>query len=177
MLRSALYRHQKRKEAYAISGPGIFLQSLAEREMLSLGFGRKLRRVGRQEGEGSVLILAILREVEVNTSYEIPGWVTALEELLHGELGLRQFGIKGRIHAAPKIGQDLRRQVLRTSHGRNGRGHPGQFTVRRDRHPRLTSLADPGEGAQRRNVACPEFPPKGQRWREGRADLVDAQSQ
>jgi hypothetical protein len=68
-----------------------------------------LRRVGRQEGEGGVLILAIFGEVEMDTSHEIPGRMTALEELLQGQLGLRQFGIEGRIHAAPEIGQDLRR--------------------------------------------------------------------
>ena len=39
MLGSALYRHQKREEALAVSGTGIFLQSLVEWEMLSLSFG------------------------------------------------------------------------------------------------------------------------------------------
>jgi hypothetical protein len=39
MLASALYRHQKREQAFAVPGARIFLQSLAEREMLSLGFG------------------------------------------------------------------------------------------------------------------------------------------
>src|SRR5215813_853209 len=153
MLASAVYRHQKREEAFAVPGARIFLQSLAEREMLSLGLGRKLRCISRQEGKGGVLILAIFGEVEVDTSHEIPGRMTALEELLHGELGLRQLGIKGRNHAAPEIGQNLRRQVFRTSHGRNCRAHPGQYGVLGYRHRRLASLADPWEGAQRRHVA------------------------
>jgi hypothetical protein len=177
MLGSALHRHQERKEAFAVPDTGIFLQGLAERQMLSLGLGRKLRRVGRQECEWGVLVLPVLGEVKVDTSHEIPSRMTAFEELLQGELALCQFGIEGRIHAAPEIGQDLRRQVFRTSHGRNGRGHRVQFAVRRNWHGRLTSLADPREGAQRRHVARPELLPKGQRWRECRADLVGAQDQ
>ena len=137
MLGGALDRHQQRQQALAVLGAGIFLQGLAERQMLGLGLGRQPRRVGRQEGERGVLVLAVLREIEMHAPDQVPGRMTALEELLHGELGWRQLGIEGRIHASPQIGQDRRRQVFRAGHGRNGRGHRVQLAVGGDRHRRF----------------------------------------
>ena len=69
--------------------------------MLRLGLGRKPRRVGCQERERGVLVLPVLGKIEMNAPHQVPGRMTALEELLHGELGLSQLGIEGRIHAAP----------------------------------------------------------------------------
>ena len=78
---------------------------------------------------------------------QVPGWMSAFEELLHGEIDVSQLGIEGRIHASPKTGQDARRQVFRAGHGRNGCGHRIQLALRGNRHRRLGSLADTGKGA------------------------------
>ncbi len=111
--------------------------------MLRLGLSRKSCRVGRKKREWGVLVLPILREVEMNAPNQVPGRMTALKELLHGELGLRQLDIKSRIHASPKIGQDGRRQVFRAGHWWNGRCHRVQLAVRGDRHKRLgTAVSD-----------------------------------
>ena len=68
---------------------------------------------------------------------QVPGRMSALEELLHGEPGVSQFGIKGCIHVSPKIGQDIRRQVFAARHGRNGRRHMVKFTICRNCNWRL----------------------------------------
>ena len=178
MLGGALDGHQQRQQALAVPRTGIFLQSLAERQMLGLGLSRKPRRVGRKKRERGVLVLPVLGEIEMHAPDQVPGRMTALEELLHGELGLRQLGIEGRIHASPKIGQDGRRQVFRADHGRNGRGHLVQLAVRGNRHRRLgTAVADTGKGAQCGHVARSELPPVRQHWRQSRPDFVCAQPQ
>ena len=101
MLGGALDGHQQRQQAFAVPRTGVFLQSLAERQMLRLGLGRKPCRVGRKECERGVLVLPVLGKVEMHASDQIPGRMTAFEELLHGELGLRQLGIESGIHASP----------------------------------------------------------------------------
>ena len=116
--------------------------------MLGFGLSRKPCRVGRQERERGVLVLPVLGKIEMHAPDQVPGRMSAFEELLHGELGIGQLGIEGRIHASPKIGQDGRRQVFRAGHGRNGRGHLVQLAVRGNGHRRLgTPLADTGKGA------------------------------
>ena len=95
----ALHRHQQRQQALAVARAGVLLQRLAERQMLRLAFGRKPRRVGRQERERRLLVLAVLGEIEVHAADQVPGRMAALEELLHGEPGLGQLGIEGRVDA------------------------------------------------------------------------------
>ena len=99
VLGGALDRHQQRQQALAVLRAGIFLQSLAERQMLRLGLRRKPGRVGREKRERRLLVLPVLREIEMHASNQVPGRMAALEELLHGELGFRQLGIEGCIHA------------------------------------------------------------------------------
>jgi hypothetical protein len=69
--------------------------------MLRLGRSRKPCRIGREKGKWNLLVLPILGKVKMYTPNEVPGLMTALEELLHGEPGFREFGIESRIHAAP----------------------------------------------------------------------------
>ena len=120
----ALDGHQQREEALAFPGAAIFLQSLAERQVLRLGGSRKARGVGREEGEGRLLVLAVLGEIEVDPADQVPGGMTALEEFLQRERGLGQLGVKRHIHAAPKTGEHLHRQIFRADHRRDRCGDP-----------------------------------------------------
>jgi hypothetical protein len=120
ILGGALDRQQQRQQPLPVFRAGIFLQSLAERHMLGFGFSRKPRRVGRQKRERRSLVAPVLGEIEVHTPDQVPGWMSRFEERLHGEPGIRQLDIKGCIHAAPKIGQNGRRQIFCARHGRNG---------------------------------------------------------
>ena len=87
VLGGALHRHQQRQQALAVLRAGIFLQGLAERQMLRLGLRRQPRRVGRQEGERRFLVLAVLGQIEMHAPDQVPGGIAALEELLNGEPG------------------------------------------------------------------------------------------
>ena len=177
MLSGTLDGHQQRKQAFAIPRAGIFLQGLAKRQMLGLGFGRKPRCVGRKKRERGLLVLAVLCKVEMNTPHQIPGMMTALEKLLHCELGFSQFGIEGQIRVSPQLGQHVRRQIFRASHWWDGRSHRVDLPVRGDRYGRLGSLGDTGKGTQCGHVARPEFPPIRQRGRQNRPHLAGTQEQ
>ncbi len=83
LLGGALDRHQQRQQALAVPRAGIFLQGLAERQMLRLGRGREPRRVGRQKGERSLFVLPVLGEIEMHAPDQIPGGMTGLEEFLN----------------------------------------------------------------------------------------------
>ena len=109
-----------------------------------------------QKREWGVLVLPVLGKIEMNAPNQVPGRMTALQKLLHGEPGISQLSIEGRIHALPKIGQDGRRQVFPANHRRNGRGHRVQFAICGDRHRRLgTAVSDTRKSAQCGHVADP----------------------
>ena len=164
LLGGALHRHQQRQQALAVFRAGIFLQGLAERQMLRLGLRRQPRRVGGQEGERGLFVLAVLGEIEMHAPDQIPGGMTGFEEVLNSNAGFGQFNIEGRIHASPEIGEDRSRQVLRTGHGRNRGGQFVQFVFGGNRDGRLgPPLADTGKSAQRGHVARPKLAPIRQR--------------
>ena len=146
--------------------------------MLGLGLSRESGRVGRKKRERRFFVLPVLREVEMNAPNQIPSRMTALEELLHGEPGLHQLGIKGRIHTSPKIGQDRRRQVFRAGHRRNGRCHRVQLAIGGDRHRRLgTAVSNTRKSAQCSHVAHSKLSPIRQHRWENRRDFVGAEPQ
>ena len=75
LLSRALNRHQQRQQTLAAFGAGVFLQGLAQRQVLRLGLRRQPRRVGGEEGERSLFILPVLGEIEVDASDQVPGRV------------------------------------------------------------------------------------------------------
>ena len=144
--------------------------------MLRLAFGRKAGRVGRQKREWRILVPAVLGKIEVHAAHQVPGGMTALEELLNGEPGLGQLGIEGLADSPPQVCQYGGRQVFRAGHGRSCCGHPLQRTVAGCRYTGLSPrVADPGQGAKRRHVVGAEFPPVGKHRRQHRTNLVGAQ--
>src|SRR5229473_772235 len=113
--------------------------------MLRLGLGRKPCRVSRKKRERGLLVPPVFGQVEMHASDQVPGRMTALEELLDGKSGVSQFGVESRVDVAPQISQDRRRQIFRAIHRRNGRGHLVELTVRRRLHMWLVeALADAG---------------------------------
>ena len=135
LLGGALDRHQQRQQALAVLRAGIFLQGLAERQMLRLGLRRQPRRVGRQERERGVLVLPVLGEIEMHASDQVPGGMPRLEEFLHRELRLRRarhrrphpWRARDRPGPAPS---DIPRRSWAAR-----RGHPAQLVLRRAPEP------------------------------------------
>ena len=76
--------------------------------MLRLRLNRKSRRVGRQKRKRCVFVLSILGEIEVHAADEVPSRMTALEEILDGELGCSELGIEGGIDPMPQVRQQRR---------------------------------------------------------------------
>ena len=161
-----------------ISRAGVFLQRFAERHVLGLGRSRKPCRVGRQERERRNLVAPVLGEIEMDAPDQVPGWMSAFQERLHGEPCIRQFHIKRCIHDAPEIGQNVRRQIFCTRHGRNScrdmASSPSAGTATGgfvDRSP----ISE--RGAQRGDVTSSELSPIRQRRRQRRPHFIGAQAQ
>jgi len=100
-LGGALDRHQQRQQALAVVGAGILLQRLAERHVLRLGSSRQAGRVSREKREGSILVLAILREIEMHPSDQVPGRIARFQESLDGKRGVRELCIERLIGGVP----------------------------------------------------------------------------
>ena len=143
----ALDRHQQRQQALAVPCSGIFLQGLAERQMLRLGLRRKPGRIAREERKRGFLVLSVLGKIEMHAADQVPGRMAALEKLLHGELGLRELGIESRIHAAPQVGQHRGGHIFRAGHRRNGRRHPVELAIDRDRALPACCVPSPMSGS------------------------------
>ena len=105
-----------------LAAPAYSLQRLAERQVLGLAVRRQAGRVGRQESERRLLVLAVLGEVEVHLADEVPGRVQAPEELLDGGLRFGQLGGEGLTISAQSVEHDGGRQVLGAEHHRSGSG-------------------------------------------------------
>src|SRR3954453_5600292 len=103
VLGGALDGQKQREQALAVPRTRVLLQGLAKRQMLRPGLRGKPCRKGCQERDRGLLISPVLSKVEMHTPNQVPGWMTAFEELLHGELGFSAFGIKRRIQGSPKI--------------------------------------------------------------------------
>ena len=173
----ALDGHQQGQQAFAIPGAGIFLQGLAQRQVLRPGLGRESRRIGREKREGCGFILPVLGEVEMHASHQVPGRMASLEEILHRELRLGALGIEGQVGGAPKIGQDRCHQILRPGHGRRGRGHPRELALLGQRRGRLlATLADIRKRAERRHITGAQLAPIGEDRGQRRADLLGTQA-
>src|SRR2546422_1735451 len=146
--------------------------------MLGLGVCRQPGRVGREEREWRLLVLAILGEIEVHPTHEVPGRVAALEEVLNRASRLGQLGPERRVELLPKAVEDSRRQVLRAGHRRSGRGQRLQLLFWRGRDVHLrAALLGVRQRAEGRHVPRAELAPEGEyRWKHG-PDLTRSELQ
>ncbi len=129
--RGALHRLEQGEQRRLVARAGVLAQRLSEREMLGFRPRRQPRRVGRQEGEGRVGIVLVLREVEADAPDEIPRRARLPQECLDGAVPGRELVTNGGGHPRTQIGEDGRRQVLAARHRRRRGGQRGQL-VRRD---------------------------------------------
>ncbi len=74
-LGGALDRKEEREELLLVGRTGVLAQCLTEREVLGLAVPGEAVRVGREEGERRLLVLAVLGEVEVDATDDVPGRV------------------------------------------------------------------------------------------------------
>src|SRR5262249_25446318 len=93
-------------------------QSFAPGRMRRRGLGGSPRRVGGKKRERSLIVLPVFGKVEMHASDQVPGRMTALEELLDRKPGLSELGIESPVQVAPQIGQDRRRQIFGAIHRR-----------------------------------------------------------
>src|SRR3954463_15346622 len=160
VLGGALDGQKQREQALSVSRSCVLLQGPAKRQMLRLGLSGQSGRVSRKKREWSLFVPPVLRKVEVHPTNQVPGWMAAVEEFLHGELGFSEFAIERRIQGSPKILQDICRQVLCTDHRRNGRSHLVQGAVCRNGHKWLARApSQAGEGGEGGDLNNPEAPP------------------
>ena len=136
VLGGALHRHKQGQQLAAIGSAGVFAQGLTERQVLCLGLRRKLRRVGRHEGEGRVLVATVFRKVEVHAADQVPGRVQQFQETLEIGLRARQGLGQGRRGRFPERAQDILGQVFGAGHHRGGQHQRRKLGRRRGRNVR-----------------------------------------
>ena len=121
LLGGALDRHQQRQQALAVLRAGIFLQGLAERQMLRLGLRRKPRRVGREEGERRFFVLAVFGEIEMHAPDQIPGGMAGLEESCTETLASASSASNAASIARQRSARTAAVKIFRAGHGRRRR--------------------------------------------------------
>ena len=93
--------------------------------MLGLGLRRQLRRVGCQESEGRIRVLAILGKIKMHPPHQIPCRIPPSQEFLDVTLRLGQLDAERRVELLPRGPHDLGGQVLNAYH--RGRGPDDAF--------------------------------------------------
>ena len=74
--------------------------------------------VGREEGEGTVGVLAVLGEVEMDAPDEPPAVVPALEKGLDREPAFREFVVERLLERAPERGEAVGVEIFTAPHRR-----------------------------------------------------------
>ena len=174
LLGGALHRQQQRQQLRFAPAIRVFRQRVLERQVLGLAVRRQARRVGRHERERRLRVLAVLRQVEVHASDQIPRRMARLEKLLQRLPGGRQFAAQSAVELSPQRDQDLPREVFRARHRR----HVGNHRLERGGIGRTDRDGPVGGGrAQRGHVTRSKLaPPRERRGQDG-ADFRCAQVQ
>ena len=128
-----LHRQQQRQQLLLVGRSGVFAQGLPERHMLRLGLGREPGGVGGHEGERVFGIAAVLRQIEMHPSDQIPGRVQPLEEGLQVQPRPGQRAGEGGAQFPPQRRQHLGGQIFRPGHHRSGENQAGKLCGSRRR--------------------------------------------
>ena len=154
----ALDRQEQRQQARLVGDASVFAQRTAERQVLRPGLRRELRRVGRQKRERSLIISAVLGEIEVHAADEMPCRALTLEKVLDRPLRFGEFGSKRCRDLSPQRFKNGGREVLGAGHRRRGRGECFEFLNRGRRYWRVGRL-EIGMHTDRRNQPRGEVAP------------------
>ena len=176
-LAGSLQRRQKGEEALLVGSGSVFAQGLAQRPVLRLPLRRQPGGVGGEEGEGKLLVLAVLGQMDVNAADEIPGRVARLQEDAERLARGLQFGVQRGVELLPQPLQHPGRQVFRPVHRRRRPRQRLQLASIRRRHTPRQVLRYLGQRAQRGQVAHGQIPPPRDHRRQGRADVFSAKPQ
>ena len=79
---------------------------------------RKAGRIGRHEGEWTLRIPTIFREIEVHAADQSPPTVAGFQELVERESAFGEFGLQSLTDLAPVLRQHVGPQVFAAAHGR-----------------------------------------------------------
>ena len=107
LLGRPLHRQKEGEEFVLLPGPPVLLQGLRQGEMARPPLRREAVGVGCQKSEGALFVLAVLREVEVDSSDHIPGRVEGLEKFGSRQPALRQRGLEGAPQLFPQVLEHL----------------------------------------------------------------------
>ena len=139
-----LDRQKQREKLVPAGGSRVLAKRLAEREMLRGTVSRKTMRVGREEGEGSLVVPAVFGKVEMDAPDDVPGRVECLEVFLQGGLRFGLLGREGRPHLRPQGSKDIDREVLGAGHGWSRGCQRFQVVGRRGGFARAAPRLGPG---------------------------------
>lgn len=163
-----LHGQEQGEQARSVGGARVLAKGLAQGKVLGLTVRREPTGVGRQEGEGRLLVAAVFGEVEVDAPDETPGRAEAPEEVLEAELGRALLVGEGHFELSPERRQDRGCEVLGPGHHRSSGCERlelvGSGLRRRDE---LLGSIDCLAGAERGHESGAELPPVAEdRWQD-----------
>ena len=79
---------------------------------------RQAGRIGRHEGEWTLRVPTIFREIEMHATDQSPPTVAGFQELVEGESAFGEFGLQSLPDLAPVLRQHVGPQVFAAAHGR-----------------------------------------------------------
>ena len=172
--RGALHGLEQGQQRCLVACAGVLTQGLSEREMLGFRPRGQSCRVGRQEGEGRIGIVLVLRKVEADAPDEIPRRACLPQECLDSAVPGGELVTNGGGHPRTQIGKDSWCQVLAARHRRR-RGSQRSQLVRRDLDLDLRAQSfEILGGAQPHDERSPDVAPEAQRTGQRRLRLGGA---
>ena len=174
-LRGALDRQEQREQPFPVRGPSVFPQRLTERQVLGLGVSRKARRVRCHERERSALVVAVLGQVEVDATDDVPDRVAAPQEFLQRSLGFGELDPEGLPDLAPQRLENRWSDVFGALHRRRREGQSLELSGREGCNACLAArIFEPAPGG---HESSPELAPVSKHGGQRDPDLAGAELQ
>ena len=175
--RRDLHGLEQGQELVAVPSTCVFADRLAERTVLRLALPGEARAVGREERERRRGIGAVLREVEVHASNDVPSGVPRAQKRLQWPVELSQLGAARRAHRLPARGERGGVQVLAAHHRWRARGERLDLGFGKRNVQALAARVDLGHRAEVCDEGAAQIAPERKAWRQGRIHLRRAEVQ
>src|SRR5271169_581380 len=134
---------------------------------------RQAGRIGRHEGEWTLRVPTIFREIEMHATDQSPPTVAGFQKLVERESAFGEFGLQSLPDLTPVLRQHVGPQVFAAAHGRRVINQRRELA--RCRRGELPPIGEPLRIAKRAEFgdeAHAEIPPPRQRGRQDASGLA-----
>ncbi len=148
LFRGALQRDQEVEQRLSVAARGGLLERAPQRAVLHLAAGARPHGVGGEEGEGTIVVPAVLGQVQAHLADRVPRGMACAEPVSDGAAVRADLLGEGAMEVGPARGDPVGIDVLAAVHGRDGTGQPGALVRRAIDLDPLAPLFEVGHGAE-----------------------------